>query len=76
MQANYQKVQELLAAGANPNVKDNAGWTPLVSSQASLISKSLNDIYIFFFFNTIILFSLKRSMASPQKLVLAVAYTS
>ena len=75
MQANYQKVQELLAAGANPNVKDNAGWTPLVSSQASLISKSLNDIYIFFF-NTIILFSLKRSMASPQKLVLAVAYTS
>ncbi|GFR97895.1 BRCA1-associated RING domain protein 1 [Elysia marginata] len=29
VKANFQKVQELLLKGANPNVKDNAGWTPL-----------------------------------------------
>ena len=27
---NTKDVKELLQQGANPNIKDNAGWTPLV----------------------------------------------
>jgi len=29
-------VRELLTQGANANVRDNAGWTPLVSKQQLL----------------------------------------
>lgn len=30
LQNNAEEVKYLLLAGANPNTKDNAGWTPLV----------------------------------------------
>lgn len=32
------RVKQLLAKTANPNVRDNAGWTPLVSSHNSNLS--------------------------------------
>lgn len=31
LQRNAEQVKHLLLAGANPNTKDNAGWTPLVN---------------------------------------------
>jgi len=31
IKGNLVTLKSLLAAGANPNTKDNAGWTPLVS---------------------------------------------
>lgn len=30
MQGDIHMVEELLRKGHNPNVRDNAGWTPLV----------------------------------------------
>lgn len=31
LQKNAEQVKHLLLAGASPNTKDNAGWTPLVN---------------------------------------------
>lgn len=32
LKGNYDKAKELLENGADPNAKDFAGWTPMVSS--------------------------------------------
>ena len=36
-QGNLTVMQDLLQQGLNPNVRDNAGWTPLVSKTLSNI---------------------------------------
>ena len=36
-QGDFAKVKELLEEGAPPNVKDNAGWTPLVSRRPNFL---------------------------------------
>ena len=38
---NLEVVRELLKQGADPNAKDNAGWTPLVCTQCSLLQFAL-----------------------------------
>ena len=42
-QGDYEKTRELLEQGAPTNIKDNAGWTPLVILTAT---KFLCDEYI------------------------------
>ena len=48
-QGDYEKAKELLKQGAPTNVKDNAGWTPLVSSsffQVTISDKAYFEIEI------------------------------
>lgn len=39
-QGDLAAVEQLLKNGADPNVKDNAGWTPLVSVESFCLSSA------------------------------------
>lgn len=41
LQGDAEAVKELLDQGADPNLKDNAGWTPLVMLKQELTEQKL-----------------------------------
>ena len=48
-QKKYDRVEELLGYGADPNAKDFAGWTPLVHSllhSSRWLSLCFNDVHL------------------------------
>ncbi len=51
LQGDDAKVRELLEEGANPNAKDHAGWTPLVSSK--ILYWAFHLFYMKYFYQTI-----------------------